>query len=97
VERIDPMQMKVAARIPVGPSLWDVEFGAGSVWATSEGNGTISRIDPDTNTIVSTINVGSAPRQVRYGAGAIWVGSNVARASIGSTPPRTARERSRSA
>ena len=60
--------MQVVARIPIGPSLWDVEFGAGAVWATSEFNGTVSRIDPATNAIVATVTVGKAPRQVRYGA-----------------------------
>ena len=40
---------KVVASIPIGPSVWDVEFGAGSVWATSELDGTVSRIDPATN------------------------------------------------
>ena len=80
--------MQVIARIPVGPSLWDVEFGAGSVWATSEFNGTLARIDPTTNATMATIKVGQAPRQVRYGAGAIWVGNHAGK-SIFRVDPAT--------
>jgi virginiamycin B lyase len=79
-------------RIPVGPSLWDIEFGADAVWATSEFNGTVSRIDSATDAIVATIKVGTAPRQVRYGAGAIWVGSHAGK-SIYRVDPSTNKAR----
>ena len=58
VERVDPQTKQVVARIPIGPSLWDVEFGAGAVWATSEFNGTVAASTRRRTRIVATIKVG---------------------------------------
>ena len=63
----------MVARIPVGPSLWDVESGAGAVWATSEFNGTV---DPATNR-ARAVPVGLlSPDSIAVSDTAIWVTSS---------------------
>lgn len=84
---MDPAARKVVARIKIGPQLWDVEFAAGSVWATSVTNaavwvanriaGTVTRINPRTNRIVARIKVGLNPSNPAIAAdGTVFVPNN---------------------
>jgi len=50
-----------------------VAVGAGAIWVTNFGDGTVSRIDPQTNRVVATIPVGRGPTGVAVGEGAVWV------------------------
>src|SRR5437868_2134825 len=53
---------------------WDVNYGAGAVWASNEYDSTVSRIDPKTNRVVKTISVPGPPACVRTTSTAVWVG-----------------------
>ena len=65
-------------------------FGAGSVWTTSEADGTVRRINPATNRVVAKIKVGQTPNGILYAFGAIWVADSGGGTLSGSTPGRTA-------
>ena len=97
VIRMDLMKLKVVKRIILRDQIWDVAFGAGSVWAT-ETYLYVVRIDPRTNKVGRKIKIpDQRARHLRYGAGAVWVGSLLAGASSGSTRARTSSQRSASA
>jgi hypothetical protein len=49
VIRVDPAKLKVVKRIRLHDQIWDVAYGAGSVWATEPGLGYVARISPKTN------------------------------------------------
>jgi DNA-binding beta-propeller fold protein YncE len=59
--RIDPGTNRVAARIPLGVALWDIEVGEGYVWVLSfepdPGDGDILKVDPTTNEVVARIEI----------------------------------------
>ena len=71
--RIDPRTNRVVKRIAIGFQSYGVAFGAGSVWVTSEADGTVRRISPKTNRVTKAIKVGSLPNGVVYAFGALWV------------------------
>jgi YVTN family beta-propeller protein len=76
VIRIDPARMKVVKRIRLADQVWDVTYGAGSVWATEPNLGYVLRISPKTNKVRRRIRIRkAAPANLRYGDGAVWVGS----------------------
>ncbi len=50
--------------------------GAGSVWVTNTGAGTISRIDQQTRAVVDTIEVGRSPVGIAVTDGAVWVANS---------------------
>jgi virginiamycin B lyase len=64
-----------APAIHVGVEPVNVAFGAGSVWASNFGDGTVSRIDPERNAVVATIDIGGQPAGIAAGDGAVWVGN----------------------
>ena len=61
------------ARIKIGFSSYGLAFGAGSVWVTSESDGTLRRINPKRNRVAVKIKAGTQPNGVVYAFGAIWV------------------------
>src|SRR6266511_728396 len=73
VSRIDPRGGRVVATIVVGNEPRALAVGAGAVWVTGSGDGTIFRIDPRTSEVVDTIRVGSSPVGVAASAGTVWV------------------------
>lgn len=78
VERIDPISMRVVATVPVSGYPAYLTYGAGSIWTTNPGEGTVSRIDPSTNKIVATIPAGaplgdSDDPFITFDFGAVWV------------------------
>jgi YVTN family beta-propeller protein len=76
VIRVDPARMKVTRTIRMRDQIWDVTYGAGSVWATEPNLGYVDRINPKTNKVGRRIHIPhSGPANLRYGGGAVWVGS----------------------
>ena len=51
----------------------NIAAGAGSVWTSNQGDGTISRIDASTGSVTATITVGGQPGGVGFGDGSLWV------------------------
>ena len=74
VSRIDPEFGGVTATVPlgIGSNPNDIAAGAGAVWVTNGGDGTLTRIDPSTNATF-TIGLGGSPVGVAVGAGRVWV------------------------
>jgi predicted DNA-binding transcriptional regulator AlpA len=77
--RIDPGTNQVAARIPLGVALWDIEVGEGYVWVLTfepdQGEGDILQVDPRTNEVVARIDM-PIPGSVfapALGEGSAWV------------------------
>jgi YVTN family beta-propeller protein len=69
--------MKVVKRIKLPDRIWDVTFGAGSVWATETALNIVVRIDPRTNRVQRRFHIPGYPQlgNLRYGGGAVWVGT----------------------
>jgi YVTN family beta-propeller protein len=59
--------------IPVGSLPCASAPGAGAMWVTNYGDGTLSRIDPATNRVTGTFPVGTNPCGVAYLDGHLWV------------------------
>jgi virginiamycin B lyase len=51
-----------------------VATGAGSVWVTSNCDGTVKRVDPRTHEVVATIETGLFRKWLAVGRGHVWVG-----------------------
>lgn len=68
--------MKVVKRIELPDQIWDVTFGAGSVWATETNLGYVVRISARTNRIQHRFRLprGVQLGNLRFGGGAVWVG-----------------------
>ena len=69
-------------KIKIGFSSYGVAFGAGSVWVTSETDGTVRRVSAKKNRVTKKIKVGTTPNGVVYAFGSLWVadlGRGVAR------------------
>ena len=66
-------QARRQTRISVGSAPYALTFGAGAVWVSNEGSGTVSRIAPSRNRVTKTIRVGGSPngiaRRLRQGLG----------------------------
>jgi YVTN family beta-propeller protein len=74
VGRIDPATGRVTDQVTVGARPAGVAFGAGSLWITNEGDGSVSRIDPDAVRVLQTVgNVGNDPLAVAADDDGVWV------------------------
>ena len=60
-------------RISVGSAPYALTFGAGAVWVSNEGSGTVSRIAPKRNKVVKTIRVGGGPNGIAVAFQKVWV------------------------
>jgi serine/threonine-protein kinase len=68
--------VSVSPPIPVGDSPLRVAAGEGSVWVTSETDGTLTRINPETREVTgSPLRLGKGISGVAVGAGSVWVSS----------------------
>jgi DNA-binding beta-propeller fold protein YncE len=76
VVKINPRRRRVAARIKVGLSPYDVLWAAGSAWSSDHNSGRVSRINPKRNKVVRKILTGGTPAGFAYAAGSVWVGSS---------------------
>ena len=75
IVRVNPTTLKVQKVIHVGKKPWDVNYGAGAVWATNEQDEHRSRASiRKTNKVVKTISIAGAPACVRTASTAVWVG-----------------------
>jgi YVTN family beta-propeller protein len=63
----------VLKRISVGSAPYALAFGAGAVWVSNEGSGTVSRISPKRNKVVKTIRVGGGPNGIVVAFHKVWV------------------------
>ena len=79
--RVNPTKLKVMKRIVLPDQIWDVAFGAGSVWATEPNLGYVLRINTKTNKVRRKIRIPgfAGPANLRYGGGAVWVGALLGR------------------
>jgi YVTN family beta-propeller protein len=64
---------RVLARRPVGRAPAGIAAGAGSLWVTSNLDGTVTRIDPDTARVAGVVDVGDGPVGATVAAGVVWV------------------------
>jgi DNA-binding SARP family transcriptional activator/streptogramin lyase len=71
-------------RVNVESGLIDYQFGvggdpaavtaaAGSIWAASRSDGTVSRVDPRRNQVIDTISLGASPTALAADADGVWV------------------------
>jgi streptogramin lyase len=80
--RVDPHSNQVVARLPLGsPGSELAAVGAGGLWLTHRGQGTVTRVDPATGRILATITVPAASPEagdmsVAVGAGGVWVAND---------------------
>jgi branched-chain amino acid transport system substrate-binding protein len=78
VTRIDPSTNRVGQTIQVGThNLSAIDVGAGSVWASAEGEGLLWRIEPGRSPVTRTIDVGVGTTFVSFGGGAVWTANYV--------------------
>jgi YVTN family beta-propeller protein len=59
--------------IGVGGDPSAVTVAAGSIWAASRSDGTVSRVDPTQNKVVDTISLGASPTALAADADGVWV------------------------
>jgi len=76
--RIDPLTLRVAQTIAIGPELGyppalELTVGAGAIWVTNFFAGTLVRVDPKLGVVTATIKIGHHPFGVAFGANRIWV------------------------
>ena len=70
--KVDPRTNTASSHTaPAGATA--VRAGAGALWVTSFGTGTLLRVDPATLEVTATIPVGSGPRFLALGEGGVWV------------------------
>jgi virginiamycin B lyase len=74
VYRLDPKDLHIVARIPLGTRPSGIATGGGAVWVMLYDEFTVAKIDPSTNGLVGEpIPVGVRPVLAAWGADALWV------------------------
>jgi YVTN family beta-propeller protein len=73
VDVIDPGNGKVVEQVPLNHTPSGIAAGAGSLWVTNSGDGTVSRLDADSRQVQATINVDGQPTGVAVAGGFVWV------------------------
>jgi YVTN family beta-propeller protein len=86
--RIDPIERRIVATIPLGFPPAAVATGAGSVWVIDELGDRLVRIDPGTKRVVGAIPVGRGAAGVTFGTGSVWV-ANAIDHTLSRVDPRT--------
>ncbi len=77
VDLVDVGSGRVLHQVRLGKQPSAIASGAGSLWATNAGDGTVSRIDPDSRTVRGSIDVGGKPTGVVVAGGFVWVTDQV--------------------
>jgi DNA-binding SARP family transcriptional activator/ABC-type transport system substrate-binding protein len=72
VGRIDK-HGRLGSVVPVGQGPSGVAYGAGSLWVTNTGDGTVSRVNPASSQVTQTTDVGAAPSAVTVTGEDVWV------------------------
>jgi hypothetical protein len=82
VERIDPANLNITARISAGTDVSQIgspvglAVGDGAVWVPNHDANTLLRIDPGTNSVAATISLPDVgAHAVTTSPGAVWVGT----------------------
>ncbi len=76
VLRVDLETNQIVRKIPTEKPPWEIAFGEGSVWFTSELSGVVSRLDPATNEVAQEIETGKSELGgVAVGGGSVWAAS----------------------
>jgi YVTN family beta-propeller protein len=73
VERVDPVNLKVVASIPLDSLPADIAADGQGVWVVERRDNLLVRIDPKTNQVVGRIKVGDAPFAVATDESSVWV------------------------
>lgn len=73
ISRVDPVTLKVTARIAVDADSWYLVFGYGMLWAASSPHKSLQRIDPASNTVTDRTATGNEPGFLAAGEGGVWV------------------------
>ena len=72
--RMDPLTLRVVARIPLGIAPFLVAAGGGSIWVTDYTDDSAARVDIATNSLVKVFTgLAHGPSGISYGAGAAWI------------------------
>jgi serine/threonine-protein kinase len=90
VLRIDPVEGRVVARVPLRAGAEGVSAGEGSIWVANSLGDTVSQIDSATNRVVRRIRVGDDPVAVAAGGGAVWV-TNYKEGTVSRIDPKLGR------
>jgi YVTN family beta-propeller protein len=70
---LDPGKPSLEGEVQLDGAPTGLASGAGAVWVTDEGRGTVSRLDPKTRTIRQTIGVGHGPAEIAVESDGVWV------------------------
>jgi branched-chain amino acid transport system substrate-binding protein len=70
---LNPRTGHVETRVPSTQTSASLAVGAGSLWALSTGDRTISRINPTTKKVVQTFTTSGIPTDLAVGPGGLWV------------------------
>jgi streptogramin lyase len=74
VVAVDPATMQVTERLDgIGPELWDLKAGFGSIWVADRTAKALLRIDPKDASIEATIPIGPLPSGLAVMADGVWV------------------------
>ena len=73
VIRIDPVSLKIVARITSGPGPGWFAVTDDAIWVTNKNGSGISRIDPQTNELVTSVGTGSPCGPPAVAAGSVWI------------------------
>ena len=69
---IDPQTRRVVSKRRVGKGVSGVTIGAGSVWVSNPGTGTVLRLDT-AGEVTARLHLGGSPGAIVSGGGRIWV------------------------
>lgn len=73
--RIDPRDLKIRARMPIGADTAPASIAttSDSIWVLTDGKTTLARIDPDQNTVVAELRLPAGCESLASGEDALWV------------------------
>jgi len=93
IARVDRERNAIVERRRIAASaVTSLALGAGAVWVTAPGDGTLWRIEAGGRPLMRTIDVGAGAADVAYGAGRLWV-ANPLRGTVTSRPHRAKLQR----
>jgi YVTN family beta-propeller protein len=88
VSRVDPVELKVVASIPLAFLPADIAADGQGVWVVDTRDDSVVRISPKTNRVVGTVRVGDGPFAVAAGEGSVWT-ANLDAGTVSRINPKT--------
>ena len=77
LDRVDPANGHLIARIAVGDTSYQAIAAADAIWVSNHGDGSVMRVDPRTNRVTKKVELsGITPGGLAYLAGALWIGDD---------------------